>query len=271
MPLPQLPLVIEPEQLQSILGTPDLLIIDLSKESTHQQAHVPGAIFLDYGSILLNHQKTMGLLPGSDQLTPLFSGLGIGDNTHVIAYDDEGGGKAARLLWTLEAMGHNKFSLLNGGLHSWANEGHPLTTDIASPTVQQFNARPTDAPVADAEYILSRLENPECQIVDARSPGEYQGMKRFAAKAGHIPGAVNIDWVLAMDQSRNMRLKSNKELESLLGNFCLDHKKETIVYCHTHHRSSLSYIMLKHMGYENVKGYPGSWSDWGNRSDTPTA
>ncbi len=271
MPLPQLPLLIEPKQLEPILNQQGLIVIDLTKTTSYQYGHIPGAVYLEYSSILLNQQNTMGLLPSAEHLTELFSGLGIDADTHVVTYDDEGGGKAARLLWTLEAMGHSRYSLLDGGLHAWANEGHPLTEEIPTATTRRFSAAPSADPIADAEYILSKLDDPKCQLVDARSVAEYQGAKRFAEKAGHIPGAINMDWVLAMDQSNNMRLKSRQELGTLLANFCLDQEKETIVYCHTHHRSSLSYIMLKYMGYKNVKGYPGSWSDWGNRSDTPTA
>lgn len=271
MPLSQLPLVIEPEQLESILNSDDIVVIDLSKASSYQQAHVPGAFFLEYGAILRNEGRTMGLLPDVDTLSNIFSGLGIGPDTHVVAYDDEGGGKAARLLWTLEAMGHNRASLLNGGLHAWVNEQHPLSADIEQPSPTLFTAKPTDGPIADASYIMSKLDDPQYQLMDARSAGEYQGMKRFAEKSGHIPGAINMDWVLAMDQTKNLRLKEKAELETMLNNFCFDRSKEITVYCHTHHRSSLSYIMLKHMGFEKVKGYPGSWSDWGNRSETPVA
>lgn len=80
-----------------------------------------------------------------------------------------------------------------------------------------------------------------------------------------------MDWLLALDQQRNLRLKSEADLQAILTELGIDQSQQVVTYCHTHHRSSLTYIMLKSLGYQRVKGYPGSWSDWGNRPDTPIA
>ncbi|MES9872898.1 MAG: sulfurtransferase [Candidatus Sedimenticola sp. 6PFRAG7] len=266
-----LPLLLESDALQPLLGSDDLLVIDLSRSTTHSQAHIPGAIFLDYGRIIAMQKPVMGLLPSEEELTTLFSALGIGSDTHVVAYDDEGGGKAGRLIWTLEVMGHNKASLLNGGLHAWANEGFPITQELTEPSPGFFTPNPTSAPVADTDYILGRMNDPDVALLDARSPDEYRGIKRFAEKGGHIPGAVNLDWVMAMDQGRNLRMKPADELKTVLADMGVTPDKEVITYCQTHHRSSYTYIILKALGYPRVKGYPGSWSAWGNHDETPVA
>jgi len=125
---PSLPLVIEPEALIPIQTNDDILIVDLSTEKQYQQVHIPGAVFVDYGHIVSSDKPTNGLLPDPDQFTQLINSLGITKNTQVIAYDEEGGGKAARLIWTLHAMGHNKASLLNGGIIAWYHEKHPVNT-----------------------------------------------------------------------------------------------------------------------------------------------
>ncbi|MES9960609.1 MAG: sulfurtransferase [Sedimenticola sp.] len=264
-----LPLLIEPEALQPLLGSENLLVIDLSRASTHSQAHIPGAVFLDYGRIVAMKKPVMGLLPSEDELTTLFSALGIDRETHVVAYDDEGGGKAGRLIWTLEVMGHERASLLNGGLHAWANEGFPITQELTEPTPGSFEPDPTDRPVADTDYILEKLNTPDVALLDARSPEEYNGTKRFAEKGGHIPGAVNMDWIRAMDQGRNLRMRSADELKKELEEMGITPDKEVITYCQTHHRSSYTYVVLKALGYTRVRGYPGSWSAWGNHESTP--
>ncbi|MCW8907105.1 MAG: sulfurtransferase [Sedimenticola sp.] len=266
-----LPLIVEPDALAPILEQEGLLVVDLTKPSTYAQLHVPGAVFLDYRNIVANRKPTLGLVPPMAELEQTLSGIGIDDSIHVVAYDDEGGGKAARLLWTLEAMGHQHFSLLNGGLHAWANEGYPVQQTPVEPVFRHFNAAPDSTPVADREYILQHLESPDVALLDARTPDEFSGVKRYAERGGHIPGAINMDWMLALDQSRNLRLKERDVLKSILDQLGVRPEQQVVTYCHTHHRSSLSYIMLKWLGYPRVKGYPGSWSDWGNRNDTPVA
>lgn len=266
-----LPLIVEPDALEPILEREDLLVVDLTKPATYAQLHIPGAVFLDYRHIVANRKPTLGLVPAREELEQTFSGIGIDDSMHVVAYDDEGGGKAGRLLWTLEAMGHHSFSLLNGGLHAWANEGHPVDQAPVEPTPRHFQAAPDETPVADAAFILQHLESPDVALLDARTPDEFSGVKRYAERGGHIPGAINMDWMLALDQSRNLRLKAPDDLKAMLDQLGIRSQQQVVTYCHTHHRSSLSYIMLKWLGYPRVKGYPGSWSDWGNRHDTPIA
>jgi len=187
----------------------------------------------------------------------------------VVAYDDEGGGRAARLIWTLEVLGHRRFSLLNGGLIAWANERHQLVSGQERPEPAQFRAEIDTNPIADAEYILERLRRPDLALIDARSQEEYTGLKRFAARGGHIPGAVHWDWLRAMDQRRNLRLRPLEELRQELADLGVRAEQTVVTYCQTNHRSSLVYVVLKALGYPEAKGYPGSWSDWGNRTDTP--
>ena len=109
-----LALIIEPDELEKHLNDDDLLIVDLCKHSQYLQLHIPGAVFLDYGHITAISKPTLGLLPDEQQFSHILSTLGMTENTHVVAYDDEGGGKAARLIWTLHAAGITKTSLLNG-------------------------------------------------------------------------------------------------------------------------------------------------------------
>ena len=199
-----LPLLIEPDTLEDLLTYDNILIVDMNKAETYLKMHIPGAVQLEYLQIIASRRPVMGLVPDDKTLAALFSSLGIDANTHVIAYDDEGGGRAARLLWTLEVAGHTRASLLNGGLHSWANEGHPLDTTPVPPEAKVFQVNRNTGPSADSAYIREQLDNEDSCLLDVRTPDEYNGSKRFAERAGHIPGAINLNWTEAIDTSRGV-------------------------------------------------------------------
>src|SRR5690606_20500037 len=118
-------LLIEPDQLQAALGDPQLLILDCSGAEHYARFHVPGAIHVPPQGLVSGAPPAPGKLPSLPALQRLFGQLGLTADKHVVAYDDEGGGWAGRLIWTLEVLGHRRWSYLNGGLHAWLNEGHP--------------------------------------------------------------------------------------------------------------------------------------------------
>jgi thiosulfate/3-mercaptopyruvate sulfurtransferase len=264
-----LPLLVEPDVLQDAAGDSQILIIDLGKAETYRKLHIPGAVHLEYPSIVAVRRPAMGLLPDDELLEKVFTAAGISNDIHVVAYDDEGGGRAARLCWTLEVAGHERFSLLNGGLHAWANEGFPLEDTPVTPLPGEFQLSHNDLPCASRDYILERLDQPDMRLLDVRSPEEYRGARKYAERGGHIPGAVNLEWTLAMDQARNLRFRPDDELREMLSSIGVTREREIITYCQTHHRSAHTYMVLRHLDYPRVRGYAGSWSEWGNVSDLP--
>jgi len=269
MNTPEPPLLLEPDELDNSLSYENFLTVDLSNPDTYRKLHIPGAVHLDYAQIVAANRPVMGLLPDDASLAALFSATGIGDDTHVVAYDDEGGGRAARLLWTLETVGHRRYSLLNGGLHAWANEGHRCDDAPVTPRAARFTVRHTDAPVATSADISAVLHDNQYCLLDVRSPDEFSGVKKLADRAGHIPGAVNLEWTQAMDPSRNLRLKDAAALRTLLKGVGATPDRHIITYCQTHHRSAHTWFVLKYLGYPDVRGYPGSWSEWGNDPALP--
>jgi thiosulfate/3-mercaptopyruvate sulfurtransferase len=264
-----LPLIVDPEVVASRLDDDRLVIVDVGKQALFRQAHIPGARFLDYGQLVASSGKTHGLLPDQAHLERLLSSLGIDDDTHVVACDDEGGGKAARLVWTLHCAGHEQASLLNGGLHAWLNEGFPHTPEVAPVEAAGFRYRNASHPLITGEEILARMNDSSLQLLDARSLAEYNGEQRFSMRAGHIPGSIRYEWTEALDPQRNLRLLDEELLRTRLATLGFETGNEIGCYCQTHHRSSLSYVVLKHLGYAHARGYPGSWSDWGNRPNYP--
>lgn len=265
-----LPLIIEPEQLNAMRGQGDLLLVDLSQPGTYVQYHLPEAVFLDYSWIVRIEHPRMGLLPHKEQLAHVLGALGMNPQTRVITYDDEGGGRACRFLWTLDAIGHKNHALLNGGLQAWANNGFEVSSRIRYPVPgEDYPVSFDDSPVASRQYILDHLSDDQVVLLDARSGKEFRGEKVMAARGGHIPGARHMEWTEAMDRQRDLRLKPAEELRRMLESRGITPDKTVVTYCHSHHRSAHTYIMLKSLGYDRVKGYPGSWSDWGNEPNTP--
>ncbi|MFW3616352.1 sulfurtransferase [Billgrantia antri] len=266
-----LPLIVEPEQLAAHLDDSQLLIVDVPlKAESYQEGHVPGAVFLDYRRLLRGEGEVPNEVPSPEALSQLFSSLGLTRDTHVVAYDDEGGGWAGRLLWTLELIGHTRYSYLNGGIHAWHQAGLPASRESTSPTPSEYEAEVLHPQVAiDRFELQERLGEKGFAVWDARSPGEYRGEKGENKRLGHIPGAVNMEWTEAMDRERALRIRDYAELVTELEALGLTPDMEVVTHCQSHHRSGFTWLVGKALGFENIRGYAGSWKEWGNRDDTP--
>jgi thiosulfate/3-mercaptopyruvate sulfurtransferase len=264
-----LPFIVEPDALEAVLGTPGLLVVDLNGPELFAKGHIPGAVELPYPMLIGPEPPAVGRIAPAEQLSRAFSAAGMTPESHVVAYDSEGNGRAARLLWTLDAVGHRHASLLNGGFRAWAGEDHPVETGTTNPAPGDYRVSVYGAVIACKDYILTHLNDPSVVVLDVRSPAEYAGEDVRAARGGHIPGAVNMDWTQAMDRGRNLRLKPAAELRALLESLGVTPDKEVITHCQTHHRSAHTYVVLKSLGYPKLRGYDGSWAEWGNTPGLP--
>jgi len=262
-----LPLVIEPADLAARLDAPELILVDLTSAARYAEGHLPGARFVDPKQTQLGQPPAPGLLPDIAQLQQLFGALGHKPDAVYVVYDDEGGGWAGRFIWLLDVIGHHRYHYLNGGLHAWRGEALPLTQQVPEAVPGLPNLTLDPSPTATRSYIESRFGADDLVIWDARSPAEFRGEKLFAARGGHIPGAINFEWTAAMDPARDLRIREDiaEQLEAL----GIVPEKEVVTHCQTHHRSGLTYLLAKALGYPRVKGYAGSWSEWGNLPDTP--
>jgi len=261
-----LPLLLEPADVHAQLNNKNILIVDMCSEDNYHRGHIPGAVYLAPKAILRGEAPTPGKIAEVTQLESVFEQLGLTPETHVIVYDDEGGGWAGRFIWTLDAIGHDRYSYLNGGIHAWRSESLPEASETSTrPSApQQLTIDP--AVVIEIEDILEQLKQPNAAVWDARSPEEYRGEKVLAKKAGHMPKAINCEWTSLMDPKRDLRLR--EDARQRLHALGLNESQAIITHCQTHHRSGFTYLVGKILGF-NVKGYHGSWSEWGNHPDTP--
>lgn len=265
-----IPVIVEPGILESLLEQEDLVVVDLGKPETYAQAHVPGAVRMEYGALVRGGRPAPGHLPDPEAFSRTLSQAGITPRHAVVAYDDEGGARACRLVWNLHATGHERAAVLNGGIFAWAAEDLPVSSEAHSPEPADYGPieYSTDV-VATRDEILERLGDPGLALLDARTPEEFAGINVRAVKGGHIPGAANLNWLESIDRARDARLLPDDILRGMLAERGITEGKDVVTYCHTHHRSAHSYVMLKHLGFPSVKGYAGSWSEWGNDPETP--
>ena len=262
-----LPLVIEPSDLLPRLESPELILVDLTSPARYAEGHLPGARFVDPKRTQLGQPPAPGLMPAKADLEALFGELGHRKDAVYVVYDDEGGGWAGRFIWLLDVIGHNKYHYIDGGLPAWLADGMPMSIQVPAAVGGPVSLTLHDEPTATREYLQSRLGAADLAIWDARGPLEYSGEKVLAAKGGHIPGAVNFEWTAGMDQTRQLRIRS--DMPQILENLGITKDKEIITHCQTHHRSGFTYLVAKALGYPRVKGYAGSWGEWGNHPDTP--
>ncbi len=266
---PELNVLIEPETLVTHLTHPKLLIIDQSSKETYLQHHVPGAVHVDFKRLQLGMAPTPGALPSMDDLSALFSEIGLTADTHVIAYDDEGGGWAGRLIWVLDSIGHRRYSYLNGGIHAWLQAGLPTEHGEQDPTPSDYTVTQIhDEFSLTKEDILQRLGRSDFAIWDARSAAEYSGDKVISARGGHIPGAIHFEWTAGMDKERGLRILDLNEFRTRLQQLGLNQEQEIATHCQSHHRSGFTYLVGKLLGF-TIKAYAGSWAEWGNDPNTP--
>ncbi|GAB2188597.1 sulfurtransferase [Sessilibacter sp. MAH2] len=264
-----LPMIVEPKefhQWQQDNASSSVLIIDLSSEGNYVNGHVNGAIYLPFKTLLMPVPPAAAKLPTIEHLEMVFSALGLTPDTHVVTYDDEGGGWAGRLIWTLDAIGHHKYSYINGGLHAWVADGLPLQTDINRPTPSQYKIDAITDARATVEFITAHLNQDHFQVWDARSPREFSGEDARSARAGHMPGAINAEWTDLMDKENGLRIRS--DAKEYLANLGINENQTIVTHCQSHHRSAFTYLVGKSLGFD-IRAYDGSWSEWGNLENTP--
>ena len=265
-------LLIDAEQLVPHLGNDKLRIVDLSRASVYDQLHIPHALHLKPKFLVRQDEQATGLLPDVEGLQELIRYLNISPEHHVVVYDDEGGAWAGRLIWNLHCLGFENTSLLNGGIHAWLAAGLPTTSEVeqfepVSALVQVDQAKIQQYRIEYAE-LLEKVQSSQVQLWDCRTEDEYTGLRLAARRGGHIPNALHFEWSTALNRENHLRLHPLERTQQRLEQLGFNLNEPVVVYCQSHHRSGLAYILGRLLGW-NIQAYDGAWSEWGNRLDSP--
>jgi len=246
----------------------NLLIIDSRPFPSYAEAHIPGAVNIDLVQFHWIDTSKRGIKQFNMQSRLLLSNIGVTKDKFVVFYDDSSGASAARGVWLLLYFSHRKVAILDGGFNKWRAEGYKIETKTNPFIRSNFKGQSNPKVLADFIHINSVIKGKKKKrsfIIDARSKNEYSGSIIRASRGGHIPTAINIDWNDNLDQSGIF--KSHKNLKQLYEKVPKD--AEVITYCQGGYRAANTFVILKMLGYENVRMYLGSWGEWGNRLDLP--
>ncbi|HEY8477229.1 MAG TPA: sulfurtransferase [Chloroflexota bacterium] len=251
------------ERLQDV----KVRVVDLRTEEKYRAGHIPNAVWVDGAKLKDPDDKLYVIAP--ERFSKWMGELGIGPETTVVAYDDQGGLWAARLWWVLDYYGHANAKVLNGGWNKWIREGRPTSTEVPTFAATEFPIKINPDVVCSLDQVKEAIGKEGTIIVDARSPGEYNGTDVRAKRGGHIPQAINIEWTRNLTEQEPRVFKSADELRQLYESAGVTKDKEIIVHCQTAVRSAHTFFALRLIGYGRVRNYDGSWAEWGNREDTP--
>jgi len=264
----RLPLIIEAVELQQYLNHENVVVIDLSIPQVYKEGHVPGAIHLSYPTIVDAHDDVDCDIPSDDDLSDALSKLGLLSKHHVVAYDAQHNPMACRFLWTLEELGHQNYSLMNGGWHAWRDGGFPIDTQKNILPESNYYAKQKEIVNAKRKHIESKLNSSNVVILDTRMLEEFTNELLITDRGGNIPGAVHYDWMNSVDENNYFRFFSDDTLRESFSKLGVVPGKEIIVYCQTHFRSAHTYVLLKSLGFKNIKAYAAGYSEWGNAVDS---
>jgi thiosulfate/3-mercaptopyruvate sulfurtransferase len=258
-------------------GDANVRLVEVDVDTTaYDKGHIKGAVGWNWTTQLQDNVRRD--LLGQKEVEDLLSRSGINRNTTVVLYGDNNNWFAAYALWQLKYFGHPDARLMNGGRKKWELEGRPFSTEAPKVTNTNYKASAPDESVrARRDRVFQALDNKQTKLVDVRSVDEFTGkviappgMTETAQRGGHIPGALNVPWSKAANEDGTFR--SYDELVQLYQGLGSSPDQDVIAYCRIGERSSHTWFVLKYLlGYDKVRNYDGSWTEWGNLVDAPIA
>jgi thiosulfate/3-mercaptopyruvate sulfurtransferase len=268
--------LVSTESVAQNLNAPNTRLVEVDVDTTaYDQGHIPGAVGWNWQTQLQDNVRRD--LIDKAALEKLLGESGISNDTTILLYGDNNNWFAAYAFWQLKYYGHQNVKLINGGRKKWLEEKRPLTKE--APKVASATYRVTGLNESLRAYrddVLSIVQGKKRgQLVDVRSVDEFTGkiiappgMTETAQRAGHIPNAANIPWAQAANEDGTF--KSAEVLATLYQGKGITGKDEVIAYCRIGERSSHTWFVLKYLlGYDNVRNYDGSWTEWGNLIGSP--
>jgi len=268
--------LVETDWVAAHLNDPTVRVVESDEDILlYDTGHVPGAIKVDWFTTLQAPLERDFLTQTAFE--KLCSNAGIDNDTTVVFYGDKNNWFACYTFWLFEYYGHKNRKIMNGGRTKWAMEGRPLTRDVPAFSRTNYRAQPADKNIRAFRDEVFKHVDLHLPLVDVRSPQEYTGElihmpgypQEGAQRGGHIPGAMNIPWSMAINQADGT-FKSANELRDLYESHHIRPDQRIIAYCRIGERSSHTWFVLKYLlGYPNVKNYDGSWTEWGNLVGAP--
>lgn len=274
--------LVSTEWLAEHLNTPWVKVVDASTylptsgrdaRAEYLGRHIPGAVFCDMGWI---HDETAPYphtLPTASVFATRMGSLGIGSDDAIVVYDASGQNfSAPRLWWMLRSFGHERVSVLDGGLGKWLGDGRAVDANVPTVMAVPFHARLDIARVRGIDAMRDNVDVQREQVVDARSPGRFEGTEaepRAGVRGGHIPHSVNVHYARLVRDDGTLR--STNELRGLFADARLDVTRPIVASCGTGVTACAVVLALDVLGAENTAVYDGSWTEWGSTGDTPVA
>ena len=270
------PVLVTTEWLAERLGDGGVVIAEVDENpDLYDEGHIPGASKLHWRDDLQDPIERD--LIEKESFESLMGGLGVSNSTPIVLYGDKNNWFAAYAYWYLKIYGHEDVRILDGGRQKWIDEGRELTTDTPRVQAASYTARERDESIrAYRDAIRQTIDAAEEALVDVRSPQEYAGdliappgyEQEGAQRAGHIPTAQSIPWAQAVRDDGTF--KPADELRELYQGKGITPAKAVTAYCRIGERSAHTWFVLRELlGYEKVKNYDGSWTEWGNLVDVP--
>jgi thiosulfate/3-mercaptopyruvate sulfurtransferase len=264
------------EWLAEHLGDENVVVAEVDENTDlYDEGHIRGAIKLHWRDDLQDPVERD--IVDKATLEGLLGDRGIGNDTTVVLYGDKNNWFAAFAYWYLKVYGHADVRILDGGRQKWIDEGRELTTDAPEATATSYTAQDRDESIrAYRDYVRETIEAGGKSLVDVRSPQEYSGEllaapgyeHEGASRGGHIPTATSVPWAQAVNDDGTF--KAPEALRDLYGGKGITPDRETIAYCRIGERSAHTWFVLRELlGYESVRNYDGSWTEWGNLVDVP--
>jgi thiosulfate/3-mercaptopyruvate sulfurtransferase len=256
-------------------GDPRVRVVEVDVDThAYDEGHIPGAIAWNWQSELCD-PVCRDIIPRA-RFEQLMSGSGIDNNTTVVIYGDNNNWFAAWAFWQMKIYGHSDVRLMDGGRKKWLSERRDLTLDV--PPVEPLPyraAEPDFAPRAFLADVRAAAAAGAASLIDVRSPAEFTGeilappgLPETCQRGGHIPGARCIPWENAANYDGTFRCYD--ELRRIYAAEGVDGSKPAIAYCRIGERSSHTWFVLKYLlGFDDVRNYDGSWTEWGNLVGAP--
>ncbi len=268
-----IPRAVETDQLESMLGTPGLKIIDLRPQPEYNTAHIPGSLSLNVESLRGNIGGMPSMLLPPPMLAAQFSLLGLQPADTVVIVSGEKLYDTTLAGMAFERMGHLNYAVMNGGYAKWAQEGRPANAALPANSKSIYpEKKDADNFTVDFHTVAAALGKSGTVIIDVRPADFYTGNKSDEARAGHIPGAINRPFTedVVTNASKVVLFKPTEVLAAAYRQIIPSEGTEVIVHCRTGHQASQTYFILKRLlGYPNVRWYDAGWTEWAARPELP--